>query len=284
MYKQSLPGHVLSSFGQSFLQSHVGHLFSLQFLALRSFFYGSGNRKIDTQQIISQIFNMGIMSLPLMIMVGTIFGTVLIISATSLVLKVGYGTSFGNIMVIAMVRELGPIFTGFLIAGRSGSSLATRIASMKVNNEIDALETLGISHLRFLVMPALVGGIAAMIIANCFFCLSAIGAGFLVTKTLNFLMEGFIKVQLEWSTYFASILSALTATDFVMGLLKPFIFASIIITNACYYGMRIRNDQRAVPVATSQSVVSSFTFIVISDLLLSAAYIFGYMKSVKSVI
>jgi phospholipid/cholesterol/gamma-HCH transport system permease protein len=236
------------------------------------------------QQIVSQIYNTGIMPLPLMLMVGAILGTVLIINATSLMLKVGYGASFGNIIVIAIVRELGPVLTGFLIAGRSGSSLTTRIASMKVNNEIDALESLGISHIRFLVMPALIGGIIAMLIANCILCLSAIGAGFFITKSINFFLEGFIKAQLDWNTYFFSILAALTPTDFAMGVLKPLAFASIIITNACYYGMRIKNDLRAVPVATSQSVVSSFTFIVVSDLLLSAVYIFGYVQSVRSVI
>jgi phospholipid/cholesterol/gamma-HCH transport system permease protein len=198
--------------------------------------------------------------------------------------KVGFGNFFGNLMIIAIVRELGPILTGFLIAGRSGSSLTTRIASMKVNSEVDALETLGISHIRFLVMPALIGGIIAMLIANCFFCLSAIGTGFLISKIATIVLEGFFKVQLDWSSYSLSILAALKPVDFIMGFLKPCIFASIIVTNACYYGTRIQNDPRAVPIATSQSVVSSFFLIVASDLPLSFAYILEYINSVSSVI
>jgi len=279
-----MPGRVISQIGYLFLRSHVGQLLSLFFLAIHSFFHDRGNRKIDIGQIIEQVFSIGIKSLPLIFIVGTILGSVLIINTASLVPKIGFGNFFGNLMVIGIIRELGPILTGFLIAGRSGSSLTTRIASMKVNSEIDALETLGINPMRFLILPALVGGIVAMLIANCFFCVSAIGSGFLVVKIATVLLEGFFKVQLEWNSYFISILAALKPIDFVMGFVKPCIFAAIIATNACYYGTKIRIDQRAVPIATSRSVVSSFIFIVASDLLLSFVYILDYINSVSSVI
>jgi len=280
----SMPGRIISRIGYLFLKSHVGHLLSLFFLAIHSFFQDRGNRKIDVEQIIEQVFNIGVRSLPLIFIVGTILGSVLIINTAGLVPKIGFGNFFGNLMVIAIIRELGPILTGFLIAGRSGSSLTTRIASMKVNSEIDALETLGINPMRFLILPALIGSILAMLIANCFFCVSAIGSGFLITKAATILLEGFFKAQLEWNSYFTSILAALKPVDFIIGFIKPCIFASIIATNACYYGTRIRTDQRAVPIATSQSVVSSFIFIVASDLLLSFVYILDYINSVNSVI
>jgi len=283
VHSLSTPGRALNWFGRRFLRSHVGQLLSIQLLALRSFF-GKGNRKIDVQQIILHIYNIGIKSLPLVLAVGAILGTVLIVNTAGLAPKIGFGNFFGNLMVIAIVRELGPILTGFLIAGHSGSSLTTRIASMKVNSEIDALETLGISPIRFLIMPALVGGIIAVLIANCFFCISAIGTGFLISKTATVLMDSIFKIPLEWSFYSLSILNALKPIDFVMGFIKPFIFASIIITNACYYGTRIKNDQRAVPTATSRSVVNSFILIVAADLLLSFAYILEYINSVSSVI
>jgi len=280
----SIPGRAISRVGHLFLSSHVGQLLSLFFLAVRSFFHDRGNRKIDVEQIIAQVFQIGVQSLPLIFIVGTILGSVLIINTAGLVPRIGFGNFFGNLMVIAIVRELGPILTGFLIAGRSGSSLTTRLASMKVNSEIDALETLGINPMRFLLLPALIGGILAMLIANCFFCVSAIGSGFLITKVATLLLEGFFHTQLEWDSYFVSILAALKPIDFVMGLVKPCVFAGIITTNACYYGTQIRNDQREVPIATSRSVVSSFIFIVASDLLLSFVYILDYINSVSAVI
>jgi len=283
MSKFSTPGLFVHWFGNQFLRSHIGQLLVIQFSALTSLFY-KGNRKIDSQQIISQVYNIGIKSLPLILVVGTILGTVLIVNTAGLVPKVGFGNFFGNLMVIAIVRELGPILTAFLIAGRSGSSLTTRIASMKVNTEIDALESLGVNPIRFLIMPALIGGIISMLIANCFFCLSAIGTGFFVTKMAAFFFEGIFRVQLEWNSYSLSILAALKPVDFMMSFVKPFIFASIIVTNACYYGTLIQNDLRAVPIATSQSVVSSFIFIVASDLILSFAYILDYISNVSSVI
>jgi len=280
----SMSGRAISKTGHLFLKSHLGQLLLVFFLAIHSFFNDRGNRKIDVEQIIAQVFNIGVRSLPLIFIVGTILGSVLIINTAGLIPKIGFGNFFGNLMVIAIVRELGPILTGFLIAGRSGSSLTTRMASMKVNSEIDALETLGINPMRFLVLPAIIGGILAMLIANCFFCVSAIGSGFLITKAATIFLEGFFNTQLEWNSYFTSILAALKPVDFIMGFVKPCIFASIIATNSCYYGTQIRNDQRAVPIATSQSVVSSFIFIVASDLLLSFVYILDYIDSVSSVI
>jgi len=283
MSKFSTPGRLIHWFGHRFLRSHIGQLLVIQFRALASLFH-KGNRKIDSQQIISQVYNIGIKALPLILAVGTILGTVLIVNTASLIPKVGFGNFFGNLMVIAIIRELGPILTAFLIAGRNGSSLTTRIASMKVNTEIDALESLGVSPIRFLIMPALIGGIISMLIANCFFCISAIGTGFFMTKIAGFFLEGVFRVQLEWNSYSISILTALKPVDFIMSFVKPFIFASIIVTNACYYGTHIQNDLRAVSVATSQAVVSSFIFIVASDLILSFAYILDYMNSVSSVI
>ncbi|GHV13963.1 ABC transporter permease [Fibrobacterales bacterium] len=283
-YSLSPLGRTLESLGRIFLKSHIGQLMSLWFLSTRSLFSPHGNRKIDFQRTVEQIYNIGIKSLPLIMLVGSILGTVLIINTVGLVPKVGFGNFFGNLMVIAIIRELGPILTGFLMAGRSGSSLTTHFASMKVNTEIDALETLGVNPTRFLVMPSLLGGIIAMLLANCAFNISAIGAGFVITKFATVVFDGVFRVQLEWSSYSLSILSALRPVDFIMTFVKPFIFASIITTNAVYYGSRIKNDIREISVATSRSVVSSFVFIVASDLLLSFAYILEYISSVNSVI
>jgi len=280
----SPPARVLEFLGRHFMQSHVGKLTSLFVRAMFSLLVDRRRWKVDARQIISQTYFTGIESLPLVFMVATLFGVVVIVEALTVVPKVGFGNFFGNLMVIVIIRELGPILTAFLIAGRSGSGLATYIGSMKVESEVDALETMGVDPVRYLVMPALVGGMIATFLANMVFSVSAIGAGFLVAKGLVNVASGFFSVQLDWEIFTQSILQALRPMDFVMAVVKPLVFAAIITTNACYHATTVQNDVREVPKATSRSVVHSFMLIVLSDLVLSLAYILEYLRQVNTVI
>ena len=280
----SLPGRFLDWLGNAFLNSHLGKLTSLFFKALAGLFLDPRRWRINAKQIIGQAYFTGVESLPVVFAVGTLLGVVVIVEALTVVPKVGFGNFFGNLMVIVIIRELGPILTAFLIAGRSGSALATFIGSMKVESEVDALETMGIDPVRYLVMPALIGGMIALFIANCVFSVSAIGAGFLVAKGLVTLAEGIIQIQLDWEVFRMSILQAMQPMDFIMAGVKPLIFAAIITTNACYHAMTVQNDVREVPKVTSRSVVHSFMLIVLSDLVLSLAYILEYLRHVNSII
>lgn len=280
----SPPARVLDYLGQALLNSHVGQLTTLFLRALWSLASGHGRWRVDARQIIMQAFFTGIEALPSVFLVATLFGVVVIVEALTVVPKVGFGNFFGNLMVIVIIRELGPILTAFLIAGRSGSALATYIGSMQVESEVDALETMGIDPVRYLAMPALVGGMIASFLANGVFAVSAVGAGFLVAKGLVNVAGSFFQVQLDWNVFSQSILEALRPMDFVMAVVKPLVFAAIITTNAYYHAAQVQNDVREVPKATSRSVVHSFMLIVVSDLILSLAYILEYLRQVNSVI
>ncbi len=280
----SPPARWLDSLGRAFLRSHVGQLALLFLRSLLVLVLDRRRWRVDLRQIIGQTYFTGIESLPLVFLVGTVFGVVVIVEALTVVPKVGFGNFFGSLMVIVVIRELGPILTAFLLAGRSGSALATYIGSMKVESEVDALETMGIDPVRYLVMPALVGGMLASFLANALFSISAIGAGFLVAKALVAVADSFFSVQLDWAVFSQSILDALRPMDFVMAVVKPLVFAAIITTNACLHASNVQNDVREVPKATSRSVVHSFMLIIVFDLLLSLAYIMEYLRQVNSVI
>jgi len=280
----SPPARVLETIGRYFMGTHLGKLAALFFKSLWFLISDRRRWKLDLRQIIGQTYFTGVESLWLVMVVATLFGVVVIVEALTVVPKVGFGNFFGNLMVIVVIRELGPILTAFLIAGRSGSALATYIGSMQVESEVDALETMGIDPVRYLVMPALLGGMLAMFIANGVFSVSAIGAGFLVAKALVGVAGDFFALQLDWTVFSSSILQALRPMDFVMAVIKPLVFAAIITTNACYHARTVQNDVREVPKATSRSVVHSFVLIVLSDLLLSLAYILEYLRQVNSVI
>lgn len=281
----NLPARAVYLLGSLWLKSLPGQL-SVMFLKAMAAFFTIDSRRFRTEfrQIILQVFFTGIQALPLIALVAVLLGSLIITQAMSMMPKVGFGDFFGNLMVIVIIRELGPVLTAFLIAGRTGSALASYMGNMKVESEVDALESMGIDPIKYLVMPALIGGMMAMLILNTFFSSIAIVVGYGVAKTLINLMQNVFDSKLIWTHYLDSILMGLKPIDFIMVIVKPVIFGAIITTNACYFGMSVKTDVREVPKATSKSVVYSFIFIVVSDLLLSLVYIFDYMRNLSSVL
>ncbi len=287
-------GRMFHSFGIYILKTSLGQQIALFFRTIASIFASSHNFKTDTRNIILQTFFTGAEIFPPLFAVATLFGTVVIIYLFSLMGKMGFSNDIGTLIVVIIIRELSPIFTAFLIAGRTGSSLTTYIGSMVIDSEVDALATMGINPIRYLVMPSVIGGTIATIIMNIIFCASAIGAGFLVTKGLIF-FTGFASklqmiyvnapdVQITWNYLSNEILKALTTQDFVFTIIKPLVFGIIITTNACYQALNIKRDIRQVPKATSRSVITSFLYIVFADAIFLMYYFKDYMDNLAQII
>lgn len=280
----SKPGRFLSGLGKAFLASTPGKLCRLLIEVIVSVFSKKHSVITDTRNIKMQMFFTGVEVFPVLFIVATLLGTVVIVEAITVMSKVGFSDSFGNLMVIVIIRELSPILTAFLIAGRSGSALTTYIGTMEINSEVDALSSMGINPVRYLVMPALFGGILAMVVMNLFFSFSAIFSGFFVIKIVDFFVENWMPVQLSLSYLWNSIISAMTFTDIVMIIVKPVIFAVVIMLNASYQAFSIKRDIRQVPKATSRSVIYSFLYVVIADVILSAFYILQYLEKASKII
>ena len=273
------------SLGLFLLRRPLGQLCALFFKAIASVFSRSRSFKTDSHNIILQTFFTGVEIFPILFIVATLFGTVVIIEVITMMGKMGFSDVVGSLIVVVIIRELGPILTAFLIAGRSGSSLTTYIGSMVINSEVDALATMGVDPIRFLVMPGLIGGCAAMVIMNIFFSLSAIVGGFFVTKLAIFLSGNVLNIQLTWSYLSSEILNAiLWWDDFLFIILKPLIFGAIITTNACYQALNIPRDMRQVPKAVSRSVIKSFLYVVIADVICLLYFLPTYMNNLKTII
>lgn len=277
-------GRVFHSIGIFILKRRIGQLITLFLRSIASIFASNHNFKTDSRNVILQTFFTGIEIFPPLFMVATLFGTVTIIEVISLMGKMGMSDFVGNLMVVVIIRELGPIITAFLIAGRTGSSLTTYIGGMVINSEVDALATMGINPIRYLVMPSVIGGSIATVIMYIIFSSSAIGFGFLVTKGIIFITGNAPNVQITWHYLSTEILKALTVPDFIFAIIKPLIFGIIITTNACYQALNIQRDIRQVPKATSRSVISSFLYVVLADVALSAFYFIGYMQNLSTMI
>ena len=280
----SLPARVFHSFGLFLLRRPMGQLCALFIKAIASLFSHSRSFKTDSRNIIMQTFFTGVEIFPILFVVATLFGTIVIVEVITMMGKMGFSDVVGSLIVVVIIRELGPILTAFLIAGRSGSSLTTYIGSMVINSEVDALATMGVDPIRFLVMPGLIGGCIALFIMNIFFSVSAICAGFLLTKGAIFLSGNMLNIQLTWSYLSTEILNAITMTDFFFIIIKPLVFGAIITTNACYQALNIPRDVRQVPKAVSRSVIKSFLYVVIADVFLSLFYFVDYMNNLSTII
>ena len=282
--KLTLVGSLFHHLGMFFMTRTLGQQVCLFFRAIASIFSKTRSFKTDSRNVILQTFFTGVEIFPILFIVATLFGAVVIVEVMTLMGKMGFDDVVGSLVVVVIIRELGPILTAFLIAGRSGSSLTTYVGSMVINSEVDALATMGVDPIRYLVMPGLIGGSIATLIMTIFFSGSAIGAGFLITKVAIFLSGNALNLQLTWDYLSNEILKALTIMDFVLIVLKPLVFGCIITINACYQALDIAHDVRQVPKATSRSVIKSFLYIVCADVVLSLFYFVDYMNNLSNII
>ena len=282
--KLTFIGQKFHALGMFLLRRKAGQEVALFLRAIASIFSQNRSFKTDSKNIILQTFFTGVEIFPILFVVATLFGTVVIIEVITLMGKVGFSDVVGGLMVVVIIRELGPILTAFLIAGRSGSSLTTYIGGMVINSEVDALATMGVDPVRYLVMPGLIGGSIATFIMTIIFSSSAIGAGFLMTKVAIALTGNAINLQLTWDYLSTEILKAMTFTDFIFIIVKPLVFGCIITTNACYQAMNIPRDIRQVPKATGKSVIQSFFYIVCADVFLSLFYFLDYFNEISKII
>jgi phospholipid/cholesterol/gamma-HCH transport system permease protein len=161
-----------------------------------------------------------------------------------------------SLVSLAMVRELGPIMTAIIVAGRSGSAFAAEIGTMRVSEEVDALFTMGFDPTRFLVVPKMTAALAVVPFLTLFSDLFAIFGGLVV---------GVLILDLTLSAYIAQTLVVLSLRDIFWSFLKSAVFAMLITWVGCFRGFQVRGSAAAVGEATTSAVVSSIFLIVLFD-------------------
>jgi phospholipid/cholesterol/gamma-HCH transport system permease protein len=273
---------ILSRLGGVFSNSYFGKLLTLFSQSIWVFLSPSGRQVLSKKQILWQIFFTGFEAIPLVFLVAMLFGTVIVQLVLNVMPAVGFGDLFGEVMVIVIVREFGPLLTAFLVAGRTGAGLATYIGNMTVYSEVDALRSLGIDPIRFLTMPAIIGGTISVLILSLFFNAIAIGAGFIFTQIAIHFFS--LNVEIGWTIFRENIFNAMTVNDLIMMVIKPLAFGMIISTISCYQGLRLGNDVREVPQAASSTIVQSYVLIVITNVIISALFISQYLKTLPGLL
>jgi len=216
----------------------------------------------NLQSILVQMAIIGYETLPVASVMAFFVGMVLALQTGVELQKYGGQNIIGAIVGHSMVRELGPVMTSFLVAGRAGSAMAAELGVMTVYEEIDALKTLDINPVRYLAMPRLIAClicVPALVIYSD--CIGIIGGA--IISNLH------PKIFVSYTTYYDSMRDALKLKEVGNGLVKSTVFGGIIALVACYVGFKTTGGARGIGRSTTRSVVLSFMLILVADYFLT---------------
>jgi phospholipid/cholesterol/gamma-HCH transport system permease protein len=198
----------------------------------------------------------GVDGLPILALISFLLGLIMAFMSSLQLKQFGANSYVASLVALAMVRELGPIMTAILVAGRSGSAFAAEIGTMKVNEEVDALVTMGFNPIRFLAIPKVFASMLVVPILTMFSDLFAIAGGMLV---------GVMGLGLTLYTYMDYTVWALQAFDITTGFVKSVVFAFLIAGIGCQRGFQVRGGAEEVGNATTSAVVSGLFLIIVTD-------------------
>ncbi|MFC1584024.1 MlaE family ABC transporter permease [Fibrobacterota bacterium] len=263
---------LLNQVGAVFRKMYLGQLIILSFTIFFSSFKKLGNRKASFMTFINQTYFTGVEAAPQITLLAIIIGALTIVQAVTVMPKLGGGDALGGVMVAVVIRELGPLMTALFIAGRSGSAMSTYIGNMKVLQEVDALRSMGIDPLHFLIMPAFFATLVSMLCLTMLFNFVAVLGGYFIVWTVKIALPGLFSAHLSLPLFTEKIFEAMGIMDLVLVMVKPLIFGAFISVLACFHGMSVGLDVRAVPNATRMTVVRSFVLIITCDLLFAIPF------------
>jgi phospholipid/cholesterol/gamma-HCH transport system permease protein len=206
--------------------------------------------------MMQQMDVIGVGSLPIVLLTGFFTGAVLALQTANSLARFGALSFTGQIVSMSMVRELGPVLTSLMVAGRNSSGMASELGSMQVTEQIDAMRALGTDPIRKLVTPRLTATIFMLFFLTVLSDLVGLAGGSAIAVFL---------LRLDLNQYWTSAWQTLRYSDVFMGLLKPVLFGFIIATVGCYYGLSARGGTQGVGRATTQAVVAASVLILAVD-------------------
>ncbi len=224
------------------------------------YFFREAPRNLPS--IFTQMLIVGYETLPVASVMAFFVGMVLALQTGVELNKYGGQNIIGAIVGHSMVRELGPVMTSFLVAGRAGSAMAAELGVMKVYEEIDALKTLDIHPVRYLVMPRLIACLICVPFLVLYADLIGIVGGAIISNVHP-------QIFVSYATYYDSLTDALKLKEIGNGLVKATVFGGIIALVSCYVGLKTSGGARGIGQSTTRSVVLSFMLILVADYLLT---------------
>jgi phospholipid/cholesterol/gamma-HCH transport system permease protein len=233
LYRQLLHAADFHIFIRELLQASL----NIRSSSLESFF----------RELFNQVRYTGTQAFPVISILAVIIGAITIVQAITFLPLLGRENFLGNLLQLAIIREIGPLITGIVVLTRSGTALSAELATRKHNQEIKAIQLMGINPYQYFILPRVLGCVLATFILVIYFDFIAIIGGYAVsTFTVNF----------PFTTFLESVIKGLEFTDLITSILKSLLCGLIIPLICCFHGLRARADYE-IPVFVSKAVVQT---------------------------
>ncbi|MGA2269896.1 MAG: ABC transporter permease [Bryobacteraceae bacterium] len=240
-------------------------------LAVQEFFFLAGRALKNvfrsphySDDIALQMDIIGVGSLPIVVLTGFFSGAVMALQMSRALSQYGQVGKTGTLVSLTLVRELGPVLTALMVAGRNSSGMASELGSMKVTEQIDAMRALGTDPVQKLVTPRLIATCVMLPLLTIIADFVGIFGGWVIS---------YLFLHLDSRQYWSTSWRALEWNDVAQGLLKPFVFAFAIALIGCFYGLRTTGGTQGVGRATTQAMVTASILIFILTLIIAKIFV-----------
>lgn len=219
--------------------------------------------------VIIQMDRIGVGSVPIILLTGLFTGMVLALQSAVELQRFGADIYLGSLVGASMVRELGPVISSLMVAGRAGSGIAAELGAMRVTEQIDAMESLGTDPIKKLVTPRLIAGLIMVPVLTILADLIGIIGG-LIISVFRVQLPADVYLRGVWATFATSgYIFGFFPRDFVSGLAKPVVFGGIITLTGAYFGLQASGGTEGVGRATTRAVVMASILILATDYFLT---------------
>jgi len=213
-------------------------------------------RSIRWEDLLFYMKRAGVEGLPIVGLINFLLGLIIAFMSSLQLKQFGANIYVAQLVGVAMVTELGPIMTAIIVAGRSGSAFAAEIGTMKVNEEVDALVSMGFDPTRFLAIPKVLAAMLVVPVLTLYADFFGVAGGLVV---------GVLGLDLTVYTYVQETMGVISITDIVKSLIKSVVFAVLIAGIGCQRGFQVRGGAEAVGAATTSAVVAAIFLIIVTD-------------------
>jgi len=270
--RYSLLGRIVARWGELWLDTFrlIGGVAWLIYDVIKWIWRSICRRRVrfGRAALVTQMVRVGWRSIGIVMLVSSCIGFILALQMEAPLADFGQEDKIANIIGVAVFRELGPLISAIVLTGFAGAAIAAEIGTMVVGEEIEALEVHALNPIRFLVMPRVLATTASLVALTVIADLTAVISGGVMTVL-------FLGVPYE--VYVDNTFSQLTSQDFVTGLVKAAFFGLLLGAIACYNGLRVTGGAAGVGRATTDTVVQTVVWVIISDLIFTwLFYLFGW--------
>ncbi len=216
---------------------------------------------LRVRKLFEQMRTIGVDSLSIIILTGSATGAILALQTYNGFKRFGAEDYIGTIVALSLIRELGPVLTGLMVAGRAGSAMSAELGTMQITEQIDALKTLRIDIQHYLIVPRIIGSALILPFLTLFSMIFGIIGGYIISV---------FALGVNGELYKTSIRTYVELSDITGGLIKAIVFGLILGWVGCFKGFNTRGGAKGVGISTTQSVVISSILILVSDYFLTA--------------